>query len=387
MIDIETSAHNRLHQFLEYLSLKHEVTVVSISDQWKIKHECDSEKQPDNFLETHPNISVHHYTHLHLSPIIQEILSPIFIPLNLREIDFSSFDVHYNYNGMFGGYVITKIMNKYNIPTVYDIADNLPAMLETSPQLPKPFRPLAGFVGKFIYAKNIKNSRQVTVTTKGLGQISNVPDSKMVIIPNGVDTTRFHENIDRCTIRKTLGLDDAFTIGYVGVLREWVDFRSMFVALQSLKKHINLKLLIVGGGPERETLNKLTVDLGIEDIVVFTGNVPYNQVPDYISAMDVCTIPFKTDRVAKDSLPLKLFEYMACGKPVISSRIDVVVEEMSGSVMFAEIVGEYKEAIETIYNKYKLKPVNDGFKEIVDNYTWNNISQKLETTFYHNMLE
>ena len=380
MIDIETSAHNRLHQFLEYLSQKHEVTVVSISDQWKIKHECDSEKQPDMFLDTHSNIQVYHYTNLHLSPIIQEILSPVFIRLNLQDVDFSSFDIHYNYNGMFGGYAITKILDKFKIPSIYDIADNLPAMLQTSPQLPKFLRPIAGVVGSVIYSKNIKNSKLITVTTKGLGVISKIPEEKMVIIPNGVDTNLFHENGNRDTIRKACGLGDSFTIGYVGVLREWVDCQPLFMAVQNLKKTLDLKILIVGSGPEREKLNKLTVDLGIDDVVVFTGNVPYNQVPDYISAMDVCTIPFKTDRVAKDSLPLKLFEYMACGKQVISSRIDIIVEEMSECVLFAENMDEYKEAIETIHIKYKMIPENKKYKHIIERYTWNGISQKLERT-------
>ena len=381
MIDIETSAHNRLHQFLEYLSQKHEVTVVSISDQWKLKYECDSETQPDKFLETHQNIQVYHYTNRRLSPIIQEILSPTFIRLNLRDVDFSSFDVHYNYNGMFGGYAITKILNKFDLPTVYDIADNLPAMLQTSPQLPNFLRPIAGFVGSVIYSKNIKNSKLITVTTKGLGVISKVPEDKMVIIPNGVDTNLFHEGGNRDTIRKACGLGDSFTIGYVGVLREWVDFQPLFMAVQSLKKKLDLKILIVGSGPERENLNKLIVNLGIDDMVIFTGNVPYNQVPDYISAMDVCTIPFKTDRVAKDSLPLKLFEYMACGKPVISSKIDVILEEMSHIVCCCETPEEYEEIIMKYYHNKNLLDTcgKAGQKYVSENYTWNSISNLLES--------
>ena len=381
MIDIETSAHNRLHQFLEYLSREHDVTVVSISDQWKIKHECDSQTQPDNFLDTHPNISVYHYTKRHLSPIIQEVLSPVYIHLNLRDIDFSSFDVHYNYNGMFGGYAITKLLSKYQIPSVYDIADNLPAMLQTSPQLPKNLRPLAGFVGNFIYSKNIQHSKQITVTTRGLGLISNVPENKMIVVPNGVDTALFREMEKNTVIRKDLGLDDAFVVGYVGVLREWVDFEALLKAVKDLKTTLQLKVLIVGGGPEREKLNKLTEELGIKDVVVFTGNVPYNQVPDYISAMDVCTIPFKTDRVAKDSLPLKLFEYMACGKPVISSKIDVILEEMSHIVCCCETPEEYEESIMKYYHNKNLLDTcgKAGQKYVSENYTWKSISNLLES--------
>ena len=59
----------------------------------------------------------------------------------------------------------------------------------------------------------------------------------------------------------------------------------------------------------------------IAENVIFTGNIQYLDVPDYISSMDICLLPFDTGMVSQNALPLKLFEYMACPVPVISTDI------------------------------------------------------------------
>ena len=119
----------------------------------------------------------------------------------------------------------------------------------------------------------------------------------------------------------------------MGVLREWVDLTPVY---QVLKKMDNTKLLIVGQeGLFREN-QELVKKFGVQDKVIFTGNVPYVRVPEYIAAMDVCLIPFKNNDISHNAVPLKLFEYMACEKPVISSRIAGVQQIAKNNIFYAD---------------------------------------------------
>lgn len=380
ILDLETSAFNRVHHFVDYLSKNHEVTVISICDHWKSEHEAVAgDTHPDNFVMNHPNVTFKHYTDKKYSPIVQEVLSSLHIKSVLKDLDLNSFDCHYNYNGLCGGYAINKYVKKFNVPTIFDIADNLPAMIRTSPQLPKLLRIAGGIYGDILFKKNIKKSEIMTVTTKGLGKASGVPEEKMVILPNGVDTNLFYLH-NRDEMRNKLHLGSSFVIGYVGVLREWVDFEPLFAAVEKLIKDIDIKVLIVGNGPNKENTENLAKKYNIESNTIFTGTIPYEQVPEYVSAMDVCSIPFKTDKVAKDSLPLKVFEYMACERPVISSKIDAIVEDMSDYVLCAETPDEYVDAISRYYENpdFRISLGKKGKQFVSENYTWDSISKKLE---------
>jgi len=72
---------------------------------------------------------------------------------------------------------------------------------------------------------------------------------------------------------------------------------------------------------------------GLGDVFIFTGHVPYKKVPDYIGAMDICVAPHK--KGSNQASPVKIFDYMACGRPVVASDIEVV----------REIIGESKSAL------------------------------------------
>ena len=162
----------------------------------------------------------------------------------------------------------------------------------------------------------------------------------------------------------------------MGVLREWVDFKPVYEALKHFE---DVRLLIVGEeGLLKENI-KLAEAYGVAEKVLFTGTVPYASVPEYISAMDCCLIPFNQSKVSQNSVPLKLFEYMACEKPVLSTRLPGVKEIAGGRVLYAETAEEYREQIARIMS-------SDGGSEhlksnrrfVVDNYDWKSIGQRLE---------
>jgi glycosyltransferase involved in cell wall biosynthesis len=279
------------------------------------------------------------------------------------------FDVHLNYNTLISGYIAAK-----KLKTVYDIADDLGAMIKESPQIPRLLRPFGGALGNLMIRKNIEKAEKVTITTDLLKRTYNIPDGKCEVIPNGVDTILFRDYGDT---KEEFGLD-GFIIGYVGVLREWVDLEPVFMALKDLDERINM--VVVG----KEGQFKENVDLakryGVSDRVTFAGMVPYSQVPKYISAMDVCVIPFRSNAISESALPLKLFEYMACEKPVISTELPGIKNVAGNKVMYAANEKEYKERIMELYKdeglRYKLG--EEGRLLVEENYDWEKIVGRME---------
>jgi glycosyltransferase involved in cell wall biosynthesis len=99
-------------------------------------------------------------------------------------------------------------------------------------------------------------------------------------------------------------------------------------------------LLIVGDGPEREALERQAEIHNIAAQVLFTGAVPHDEVPMYIAAMDVAVAPYRAVQDFYFS-PLKLYEYLAAGKPVIASNL-----------------GQIADAIRHGHNGYLVEPDN-----------------------------
>jgi len=136
----------------------------------------------------------------------------------------------------------------------------------------------------------------------------------------------------------------------------------------------------VGGGVGYEKNVELAKEYDLLKNVIFTGTVPYTQVPKYISCMDVCVIPFKFDAVSQNSLPLKLFEYMACEKPVISTKVEGIIESVGDMVLYASNTSEYMSEITKLYNDEELRRRlgSEGRMFVEKNYNWSNITSKLE---------
>ncbi|MCJ7616580.1 MAG: glycosyltransferase, partial [Desulfobacterales bacterium] len=163
-------------------------------------------------------------------------------------------------------------------------------------------------------------------------------------------------------------------------LREWIDLETLFLAVKQLNERLDIKLLMVGGGIGYEDSVALAKKHGLMKNVIFTGTVPYTQVPKYISCMDVCVVPFKLDAVSQNSLPLKLFEYMACKKPVISTKVEGIMAAVQNRVLYASNVEEYKDKIIELYENEGLRrKLGSEGREIVEmDYEWSKITSRLE---------
>lgn len=148
-----------------------------------------------------------------------------------------------------------------------------------------------------------------------------IPMKKIRVIPCGVDVNKFQPmNVD--CFKEELGLSDKKIIQAVGRILREKGFHILLKAFpEILKEHNDVKLVIVGSGPYLQSLKRLSVKLNISNNVIFTGQVPQQKLPKYYNLADVFVFP--TLRV--EAIGLVLLEAMACGKPVVASKIGGVL--------------------------------------------------------------
>jgi len=155
----------------------------------------------------------------------------------------------------------------------------------------------------------------------GLG----VAPERITVVWNGVDVERFAAGgAGAAAVRLRHSLGDQPVIGFVGTLKAWHGTATLVRAFAMLDRVRDAtggpRLLIVGDGPERATLESLAWDEGVSRSVTFTGSVTHAEIPAHIAAMDIVTAPY--DVVADHYFsPLKLFEYMASGRPIVAAEI------------------------------------------------------------------
>ena len=147
-----------------------------------------------------------------------------------------------------------------------------------------------------------------------------VPEARLLVTPNGVDPEMFSPERQGGEVRRRLGLEGRFVIGWVGSFRK---FHGLDMALEAMKRIESeipeATLLLVGDGLERSHIEETVRALDLKNVVM-TGTVGYLEIPEHVAAMDVAVI---TDRGTGSFhySPLKLREYMAAGKAVIAPRI------------------------------------------------------------------
>lgn len=148
---------------------------------------------------------------------------------------------------------------------------------------------------------------------------------RIVVNPNGVDIDRFDPADPGTETRVSLGLPpDAIVIGFLGTFTRWHGV--LFLAEEAsrlLGEDERLHVLFVGDGEFRPEAERCVREAGVGDRVHFTGLLPPGRVPAHLAACDILVSPHLPleDGTEYFVSPIKLFEYMAAGRPVVASRI------------------------------------------------------------------
>jgi glycosyltransferase involved in cell wall biosynthesis len=230
--------------------------------------------------------------------------------------------------------------------------------------------------------------RIISVTDKlrdELVRMYSIPEEKVFVINNGANTDLF-KPLDRKQVKAELGLEDSKRyVCFVGHLAAWqgVEFL-IYASPLILEKCPDVRFLVVGDGVMKEKLLKIAFELGLSDKFVFTGRVPYKNVPLYINAADICVAPFIEERNSKIGLSaLKTYEYLACGKPIVASSIpgvkDLIESSGGGISVTPENPEELAAAVVKLISEENAQALmgEKGRKYIMENHSWDGVARKI----------
>jgi PEP-CTERM/exosortase A-associated glycosyltransferase len=172
----------------------------------------------------------------------------------------------------------------------------------------------------------LKNADGVTTICEGLRKdivARGIAADKVTVIPNAVDIDKFSMGgTPDLALKEKLGLTGARLLGFIG---SFYAYEGLDVLLRAVPKLIarmpDLRVLLVGGGPQDAQLRQLAKDLNIADKVVFTGRVPHEQVNMYYDLLDVLVYPRMSMRLTDLVTPLKPLEAMAQGRILAASDV------------------------------------------------------------------
>lgn len=220
-------------------------------------------------------------------------------------------------------------------------------------------------------------SNEVTNTLK-----SYVPQKKILKIENGIDIKRFFKVYEKTEAKRLLGFDGKTLVGFVGRLSQEKGVSYLIEALQKLVFHKeDLYGLIVGEGNYGNYLKDYVNSLGISNKVIFTGN--RKDTPLIYCALDVFVLPSW-----KEGFPIAVLEAMACGTPVIATKVgdipSIIENNVSGIIINKKDANEIKEAIENLLSE----PARaDRMSEIAVNVAANKYTSEIMAQKYLKVYE
>lgn len=181
-------------------------------------------------------------------------------------------------------------------------------------------------------AQMLRRADVVIATAPALLESKSRISSHVHLVPNAVDYEGFQKILATSSPPATLAALPRPLIGYVGAISDKVDFELL---LQIAAGRPDWSLVLVGktggfSGPDTARMAKLR---SMANVHIYDA-VPVDDVPRYMAACDVCLLPYKINERTRNISALKLYEYLACGKPVIASNV-AAVQEGAGAVTVA----------------------------------------------------
>lgn len=246
---------------------------------------------------------------------------------------------------------------------VYNCVDNI----AEQPGMPK----------EFIQKKEIELSQEadfIFVTSHELYKEKKKINSNTYYFSNVADFNHFSKarNQHKFTIPSDIKYNNKIKVGFVGAISSYkVDFLLIY---NMAKEYSNIIFYLIGKVGEGEPNTDVSLLKKLENIV-FLGSKEYNELPRYIAFFDVCILPCNLNSYTKSMFPMKFFEYLAAGKPVVSTRLDSI-KEYDEYCYFADDYKEFAFKIIQAYNENNELKMN--FRQaLAKKYTYENRMKKM----------
>lgn len=222
-------------------------------------------------------------------------------------------------------------------PFIFNVGDLWP---ESAIQLGVLKNPVLIWLAERLEWSTYRRAGAIWALTEGIRDTlvrRGIPAAKVFMLPLGVDTARF-QPMPRAQARALLGMDDRFTLLYAGNIGLAQGLDTVIEAADELRDRPDIRLLLVGNGAAKPDLVAQAERRGLDN-VVFVDSQPPEHMPAIIAAADACLVSLRKLPLFDGALPSKMFEFMACARPLVLSvdgEARRVAERDAMAAIFAE---------------------------------------------------
>ena len=261
-------------------------------------------------------------------------------------------------------------------PFVYYIIDSLHRLVPK-----KAFQSLA----KYIESKNMKKADKIVAINEKLKdyaiEMGANPDETYVVRA-GIDAERYDPTIDGSEIRREYGIkEDDSVLFFMGTLFSFSGLKEVALELAKMKdEKPEIKLLFVGKGDAFDDLRKIRDEHHLENRIILTGRQPFKRIPEFLATADICLLPAYNNDIMRNIVPIKMYEYMAMGKPVITTKLPGVMEEFGddhGVIYVDRPEGVLSKAVELIEGG-TIGEHGSKARRFVERYKWDDLVDEFE---------
>lgn len=304
----------------------------------------------------HPRFFLPPKIGMNIAPYLLALGALPFVRKLIRDgFDFDLIDAHYYYPDGVAAGLLAKWLKKPFVVTARGSDINLIAKFK---------------IPRALMLRTAERAQASIVVSRSLGEgleKLGAERAKIKVFRNGVDLDHFHP-IPQIEARTELGWPDCPTLISVGNL---VENKGHHIAIESLKDLIDFRLVIVGAGPQRASLENLADRIGVADRVVIAGRIPQSQLPVYYSAADMLVLASASEGWAN-----VLLEAMACGTPIVATAIpgtrEVVLTNSVGCLFEDRSTAGLVKAISAFASN---KPDRTVVRKYAESFSWDETSR------------
>ncbi len=275
-------------------------------------------------------------------------------------------------------FVAMRIAQRLDIPFVYQTIDALPELV--------PWKRLKGLARAFVSA-NYRGAERILLISDALVEFAmslGADESKCFVIPAGVDLELYSSPDNKKALRQQLGLESTdFVLGYLGYVYPSSGLTELLPGIAGFKSDgAKVKLLVIGDGEGTEKLLSIARSMGISDRVIVTGWQSYELVPALLDLCSIFVFPGIDSDLLRHVVPMKFYEYLAAGKPVVSTRLEGIAREFH-DCRAVHLVSEpdevAKAALSLLYNPEERRLEGEiGRNFVRERRGWSRLTELLE---------
>ena len=290
-------------------------------------------------------------------------------------------DIIWLYGLASNGIQSVKVAKEFNLPIIQRQLDVSHELVRV-PLLKQLTRKCEKFVTSNV-SKVLCSARPLIDYTIEMG----AKEKNVEYFPLGFDPQTFKPMAKDQHLAHELGIsDNDKVILFVGTIYEFSGLENIIQNFETIKSKVKeIKFLIVGGGPNFEKIKSLVNKKKLKSDVILTNFKPQHEIPKFISLADVCINSFEINKITDRIIPIKILEYLACGKPVLSTplkgTIDLLPKEDFG-IIYSPYDSFVENLSELLTNTEKLEELgNKGLDYVVKNHDWNILAESLLKKF------